>query len=49
MTTQTRSKLSIAFTIYNKARTQARRRGETQEIDRLNKVLGRMVSQAYKH
>ena len=49
MTNQIRSKLSIACTIYNKARTQARRRGDMKQIEALNKTLGRMIAQAYRH
>jgi len=49
MPTKTRSKLSIAFSIYNKARAAARRAGDAKQIDLLNKVLGRMISQAYRH
>lgn len=48
MTPKTRSKLSIAFTIYNKARAEARRRGDVQQIARLNQTLGRMVAQAHR-
>jgi hypothetical protein len=46
MTTEIRRKLSIAFTVYNKARADARRRGDTHRIETLNKVLGNMVKAA---
>ena len=49
MTQQVRSKLSIAFAIYNRARATARRAGDTKQIDILNKTLGRMIAQAYRH
>ena len=41
-----RRKLSIAFSVYNKARAAARRDGDMKRIDLLNKTLGRMVKDA---
>ncbi len=49
MTPETRRKLSIAFTVYNRARAQARRQGDTKQIDLWNKTLGRMVKVAFHH
>lgn len=49
MSDRTRHKLSIAFSTYNKARADARRRGDEKTLEALNKVLGRMVRDAYKH
>lgn len=46
MTAQTRRKLSLAFTVYNKARADARRHGDIKRISALNKVLGNMVKAA---
>ena len=46
MTAITRRKLSLAFTIYNKARAAAR--GDVKKIEQWNKVLGRMVKDAYR-
>jgi hypothetical protein len=48
MTPQIRSKLSIAFSVYNIARAKARRAGDKHQIDLCNKVLGRMVKAAYR-
>jgi len=47
MTSQISHKLSIAFSVYNKARAEARRAGDTKQIELCNKVLGRMVKAAY--
>ncbi len=47
MTAITRQKLSLAFTIYNKARAAAK--GDTKKIEQWNKVLGRMVKDAYRY
>lgn len=48
MSEQTRRKLSIAFTTYNKARAAARATGDTKSIEQWNKVLGRLVRDAFR-
>ena len=48
MNASIRRKLSIAFTVYNRARAEARRRGDTKKIDALNKTLSRLVRNAYR-
>ncbi len=48
MTPQIRRKLSIAFSVYNKATAKARRNGDTKTIQALNQVLGKMVKAAYR-
>ena len=48
MTEQTRRKLSLAFSIYNKAVAQARRAGNVQAVEQWNKTLGRLVKDAYR-
>jgi len=46
MTAESRRKLSLAFTVYNKARAEARRHGDTKRIAALDKVLGNLVKAA---
>lgn len=48
MSEKTRRKLSIAFTIYNKAVAQARRAGDVKAVKQWNKTLGRLVKDAYR-
>jgi hypothetical protein len=48
MTALTRSKLSLAFTIYNQSRAEARRRGDAKKIAQMNRVLGNLVRDAYR-
>jgi len=48
MNNQIRRKLSIAFTIYNQSRAEARRRGDTKKLEAMNKVLGRLVKNSYR-
>lgn len=48
MTEQTRRKLSLAFTIYNKAVAQARRAGDAKAIEQWKKTLGKLVKDAYR-
>ncbi len=48
MTPQLRSKLSIAFSVYNIARAKARRAGDEKQVELCNKVLGRMIKAAYR-
>ncbi len=48
MPTSTRRKLSIAFSVYNKARAQALRSGDNHQVELCNQVLGRMVRQAFR-
>jgi predicted nucleic acid-binding Zn finger protein len=47
MTNTTRPTKSEIFTAYNKARAQARRAGDTKQVERLNKALGVMLSKSY--
>ncbi len=47
MTTTTRPTKSELFTAYNKMRAAARRAGDTKQIERLNKALGILQSNAY--
>ena len=47
MTTTTRPTKSEIFTAYNKARAAARKAGDTKRIERLNKALGILLSNAY--
>lgn len=48
MSEQTRRKLSIAFTIYNKAVAQARRAGNVKAVEQWKKTLGKLVKDAYR-
>ena len=48
MTDQIRRKLSLAFTIYNKAVAQARRAGNVQAVEQWKKTLGKHVKDAYR-
>jgi hypothetical protein len=48
MSEQTRRKLSLAFTIYNKAVAQARRAGNVKAVEQWNKTLGKLVKDAYR-
>jgi hypothetical protein len=43
-----RRKLSIAFTVYNRSRAEARIHGDTKKLEALNKTLGRLVKDAYR-
>ena len=41
-------KLSLAFSLYNTARAEARRLRDTKRMNALNKVLGNLVRDAHR-
>jgi hypothetical protein len=48
MNAQTLRKLSIAFTIYNQSRAEARRHGDSKKLEAMNNVLGNLVKDAHR-